>query len=99
MSLKASIAPLKVISSARRKTDNVTSMILLLAIVIMIVGYLHAQSLPTADLNVIVAVNSEQIRSVMERVNKLETSQQYGLGALIANLAAHLWQIRRQARH
>lgn len=64
------------------------------------VGYMQAQQVPESRTDrqadsAMAGVTKLEERSVdvERRVTKLETMQEYGMGALVANLAAHLFQI------
>lgn len=73
----------------RRLADRVSMAVLVFAISMMGVGFVRAQSQDGIN-----ARADERINAVDKRVEKIETTLSYGMAALIANLVAHIFQIR-----
>lgn len=73
----------------RRLADRVSMAVLVFAIVVLAVGFVRAQSQDGIN-----ARADERINAVDKRVEKIETTLSYGMAALIANLVAHMFQIR-----
>lgn len=65
------------------------------ALLLMLVGFVRAQDLTQGEINM---QQQERVAALTERVRSLEQNQTYGLGALAANLAAHLLQIKASRR-
>lgn len=79
--------------SVRRWTDRASSYLLSVFLVALCAAGVHLWAQSQDSVN---ARLDERLNSLAYRVEKLETSQTYGLGALIANLVAHILQIRGQ---
>ena len=74
-----------------------TQGLLILAILVMVVGFLlaqvRAQGMPPTQDGVNYFFYSELIE-MKRRVGEIEQMYKYGMGVLLANLIAHLFQIR-----
>lgn len=85
---------------ARSRVYEVISLdICSVAVLVMLLGFVHYQLLARAQSQE--AINArieERIQAMKDRLDKMETAQNYGMGALVANLAAHMVQIRGQMR-
>lgn len=77
----------------RRLADTLSILLLVAAISLLAVGLVRAQSQDATNARV-----DERIHAVDQRVEKIESTLSYGMAALIANLVAHLFQIRTNLR-
>lgn len=76
----------------RRSSDRLEAGLVQIACLMLAIGFMLHLSAQSQD-----AINArieERVAALIERVQKLETAQNYGLGALALNLGAHLVQIR-----
>lgn len=79
-----------------RFSDRIEAAMVQTACILLLIGFALHLSAQSQD-----AINArieERVAALIERVQKLETAQNYGLGALALNLGAHLVQIRTLSR-
>lgn len=81
----------------RRWQDTFGQVVLVSMLVLLAVGFVHAQIAGLAPA-VAEAVLDGKLNAIADRVTKLETMQTYALVAIVGNLVAHLFQIQRSGR-